>query len=254
MLSLQLMKYAIVPILIMCLTACHVKTKQANKRGLEYMKQNRYEQAVAEFNDILQEDAYWLPAYYNRAIALANIQQYKKALEDFNYVLAHYPDHADAYFNRGIVYENLGLYANAIQDYTETIRLRPGFIQAYHYRGIARFRMLDLDGALQDYNRALELGRNLQIDLSAAKALGLNSSALYFNRGAVFQKKGDYESAIADYTETIRIDPSSAKAYYNRGIAKLSLSQGQEAASDFEIASRLGYTPAQKALEKYFGD
>ena len=81
MLSLQLMKYAIVPILIMCLTACHVKTKQANKRGLEYMKQNRYEQAVAEFNDILQEDAYWLPAYYNRAIALANTQQYKKALK-----------------------------------------------------------------------------------------------------------------------------------------------------------------------------
>ena len=132
--------------------------------------------------------------------------------------------------------------------------MRPGFIQAYHYRGIARFRMLDLDGALQDYNRALELGRNLQIDLSAAKALGLNSSALYFNRGAVFQKKGDYESAIADYTETIRIDPSSAKAYYNRGIAKLSLSQGQEAASDLEIASRLGYEPAKQALAKYFGD
>ena len=218
------------------------------------MKQERYDQAIAEFNDILQHDAYWYPAYYNRAVALANSRRYKEALADFNYVIARHPDHADAYFNRAIVYENLGIFANAIQDYTETIRLRPGFIMAYHYRGIARFRMEDLDGALADYNRALELGTHLQTDIATAKALGLNASALYFNRAVVFQKKGDNESAIADYTETIRIDPASAKAYYNRAVAKMALSQWDDASSDLRIASRLGYAPAQEALVKYFGN
>ena len=248
------MKYTVLLIIALSLAACHTRTKQANKRGLEYMKQERYDQAIAEFNDILQHDAYWYPAYYNRAVALANSRHYKEALADFNYVIARHPDHADAYFNRAIVYENLGIFANAIQDYTETIRLRPGFIMAYHYRGIARFRMEDLDGALADYNRALELGTHLQTDIATAKALGLNASALYFNRAVVFQKKGDNESAIADYTETIRIDPASAKAYYNRAVAKMALSQWDDASSDLRIASRLGYAPAQEALEKYFGD
>ena len=183
------MKYLWLFASIILFTACNTKIKQANKRGLEYMKQNLYEQAITEFNTIIHNEPEWFPAYYNRAIAHANSKHYKEALQDFNYVLSSYPDHADSYFNRGIVYENLGIYANAIQDYSETVKLRPDFIMAYHYRGIARFRMNDFDGALEDYNKALQLGQNIELDIATAKEFGLNSSALYFNRGVVMQKK-----------------------------------------------------------------
>ena len=130
MLSLQLMKYAIVPILIMCLTACHVKTKQANKRGLEYMKQNRYEQAVAEFNDILQEDAYWLPAYYNRANLFAMLGDYHAAIVDYNKVLELDADFADAYYNRGLTYIYLGNNQQGIADLSKAGEL--GLFSAYN--------------------------------------------------------------------------------------------------------------------------
>lgn len=246
------MKYQFLIIALVLLTACNSKVKQANKRGLEYMKQKQYEQAITEFNAVLSNDATWLPAYYNRAISYANSRQYKEALNDFTYVLANFPDHADSYFNRGIVYENLGIYANAIKDYSETIKLRPDFIMAYHYRGIARFRMSDLDGALEDYNKALLLGKNVEMDVATAKEFGLNSSALYFNRGVVMQKKKNYQAAIKDYTEAINIDPSSAKAYYNRAIAKMALSQAEEALTDLEIASRLGYEQAGVIIQNYF--
>src|SRR4051812_8499870 len=42
----------------------------------------------------------------------------------------------------------------------------------------------------------------------------------YFNRGNAKRKKGDLDGAIADYTQTIAIDPKYADAYVNRGIAK----------------------------------
>lgn len=246
------MKYRLFIILSLFFMACNSSVKQANKRGLEYMKQNRYEEAIEEFNQAINEKPDWFPAYYNRAVSHANLQQYKEALNDFNYVLANFPDHADSYFNRAIIFENLGIFANAIKDYSETIKLRPDFILAYHYRGIARFRMNDLDGALEDYNRALELGKDIEMAPITAKEYGLNSSALYFNRGVILQKQGNYETAIQNYDQAIDIDPSNAKIYYNRAIAKMAISQGNEALKDLEISSRLGFKQAENIIQSYF--
>ena len=36
-------------------------------------------------------------------------------------------------------------------------------------------------------------------------------------RGAAYERKGDLERAVADYTEVIRLTPSFAPAYVNRG-------------------------------------
>lgn len=246
------MRYIWLSLIIVLFTACNSKVKQANKRGMEYIKQNMYDQAITEFNNALLANSEWFPAYYNRAIAYANTRHYKEALNDFNYLIGNFPDHADSYFNRGVVYENLGIYPQAIQDYTETIKLRPDFIMAYHYRGITRFRMNDFDGALADYNQALELGKGISLDVATAKEFGLNSSALYFNRGVVMQKKGNIDAAIRDYTEAIKIDPSNAKSYYNRAIAQMALRRNGEALRDLDIASKLGYKKADEVKAAYF--
>ena len=41
----------------------------------------------------------------------------------------------------------------------------------------------------------------------------------YYNRGVRYAKDGDYDRAIADYTDAIRLDPKYADAYGNRGNA-----------------------------------
>ena len=41
----------------------------------------------------------------------------------------------------------------------------------------------------------------------------------YFNRGAYWQHKKDYDKAIADYNQAIRLDPMYAPVYVNRGAA-----------------------------------
>jgi len=41
----------------------------------------------------------------------------------------------------------------------------------------------------------------------------------YGNRGKVYQKQGDNERAIIDWTEGLRLNPEYVDAYYNRGVA-----------------------------------
>ena len=55
----------------------------------------------------------------------------------------------------------------------------------------------------------------------------------YNNRGVVKDELKDYQGAISDYNEAIRIDPNHTKAYYNRGILKKELKDYQGAISDY---------------------
>ena len=56
-------------------------------------------------------------------------------------------------------------------------------------------------------------------DLNEAIRLDPKDAAVYANRGGVYAMKGDFDAAIADCTEAIRLDPKNAKAYNTRGWA-----------------------------------
>ena len=53
------------------------------------------------------------------------------------------------------------------------------------------------------------------------------------------QKQGQYEAAVADCNEAIRLKPDDAGAYLNRGIAKHELGRHADAIADYDEAIRL---------------
>ena len=60
---------------------------------------------------------------------------------------------------------------------------------------------------------------------------------------------GHYDQAIPDYDTAISLKPEYAKAYYNRGIAKNSLSYTNEAQADFQIALNLAEKTKNESLK-----
>jgi len=63
--------------------------------------------------------------------------------------------------------------------------------------------------------------------------------ALLTHRGYIYTGLGDYERAIADYTEAIRLAPEFAVAYNNRGYAYDNLGNYEQAIADYTEAIRL---------------
>ena len=65
---------------------------------------------------------------------------------------------------------------------------------------------------------------------------------LYYNRGFEQRKKGNYEAAIADYSEAIRLNPTDPDAFNNRGIVWHKIGENEKALADYNEAIRLNPT------------
>ena len=76
-------------------------------------------------------------------------------------------------------------------------------------------------------------------DYTESIRLESNAAVVYYNRANAKLKLGQYLNAINDYTEAIRLEPEDASAYSNRGIAKAGLGQHAAAIADFDMAIRL---------------
>jgi Tfp pilus assembly protein PilF len=67
----------------------------------------------------------------------------------------------------------------------------------------------------------------------------MESAEFYFERGNEHYIKGNYQSAIDDYSQAIKLDPEDAGAFNNRGSAYHNLKQDERAIEDYDQAIEL---------------
>jgi tetratricopeptide (TPR) repeat protein len=80
------------------------------------------------------------------------------------------------------------------------------------------------------------------VDYTEAIRLDPTDEMAYFSRGIAYSHKKDYDKAIADYTEAIRLDPTDGDAFYKRGLAYKGKLENSKAEADFAEAKRLEHT------------
>lgn len=82
-------------------------------------------------------------------------------------------------------------------------------------------------------------------DFNDALRIGPPSGIIFHNRGNAWRSKGEYAKAIADYDQSIKSDPKSVFSWQNRGISKRALGDLDGALADINEAIRLDPTLPQ---------
>ncbi|BAZ08591.1 TPR domain protein [Calothrix sp. NIES-4071] len=77
------------------------------------------------------------------------------------------------------------------------------------------------------------------VDYNQALKLDPNYDYAYYNRGLAYYNKKDYDRAIADYNQALKLDPNYANAYYNRGLAYDYKKDYDRAIADYNQALKL---------------
>ena len=80
---------------------------------------------------------------------------------------------------------------------------------------------------------------NIQVPLVLPSAPGLSTAEGYFDSAGRLHQEGKLQEAIAGYNEAIRLDPTLAKAYSNRGSVYTDLGQPETAILDYNQAISL---------------
>jgi tetratricopeptide (TPR) repeat protein len=76
-------------------------------------------------------------------------------------------------------------------------------------------------------------------DFDEAIRLNPNFATAYNNRGFAYARKGNLEQALTDYNEAIRLDPNQANFYSNRGDAYRAKGEDRQAIADYDAALKL---------------
>jgi tetratricopeptide (TPR) repeat protein len=234
--------------------------KVYNNRGLIYLKQNRPEEALRDFNTAIASAPGILKWYFNRAAAYRLLGQYDKALEDLTTVVKFEPRNILGYVHRGNTYLLMGQFDEAISDYSKAIFLKPDSVTVYFNRGKAYQLKKQYDKAIDDFSKAVSLDTHFAdaygergaayialarykdaiADCSAAISIIRDVPRYYYDRGTAYAKLGSFLEAVNDLTTAISISTKPDANYYlNRGLALKKLGRVQESERDIAEAKRL---------------
>ncbi|NIZ47193.1 tetratricopeptide repeat protein [Entomospira nematocerorum] len=196
-------------------------------RGREYLlRDGNFVAAITDFSSAIERDGWYFEAYLFRAIAYFESGEKLEAKKDA--FKARSIKEEDARLNAilGIIFMNERNYYRAADFFTRQIQLDPDNSQAYANRAWA---LLMIPGysemALQDYTEALNkdpqnisvfynqteplllLERYEEAEESLSQAIHLqpSNSRFYFKRALIRLRMQDYERALADNLQVLRL-------------------------------------------------
>ena len=174
---------------------------------------------------------------YKQANQFFEQGEYQKAIDQYNEFLEYRPEHVESIYNKGRAYEELGNFENALANYEKTLEIDPANVNAMMSLGKHYFRNKNFEDAAFYFSKASEETKN-------------NYQARYLAARA-HHKSGNTNEALDAYNAALSINKDLGEAYLYRGALKVYLERKADGCSDFRIASSLGVSEADQAIEQY---
>jgi len=225
------------------------RAKSFLKQGLKKLSQSDYAAALKDFKQALRIEPNFIEAYICQSLVYYYQEDYQEAIASCNQVLQINPKNVDAYNNRGLNRCALGEYKDAIADFNQVLQIDPYHAKAFLNRGYSRLQLDDNWGAIEDFDQALRLNpTTARVYLKQlADTLNHEPEAIHdaneqLIKGLLIQgnlryESGDYQEAIAVYTQILNLDPTNTEAHNRRSTARAAVGQYEAALEDLYQAA-----------------
>lgn len=125
--------------------------------GNIFLVKERYEEALAAYEQALALDPTIVNAYINKGFALHNLQRYEEAVAAYKQALALDPTSANAYTGKGFVLNKLQRYEEALASFEQALAFDPAFTMAYTNKGVTLRVLQRYEEALTALEQAIAL-------------------------------------------------------------------------------------------------
>ena len=207
--------------------------KTAFQKGNELLKQGNFEQAISEYNRLLNIDSNYFQAWTNRGYALAGLEQYNEMRESCSTATIIEPKAVYAWNCQGEALHNLQRETEAVAAFDRAIslnKMEPIFLinKSESLRALGKY-----EESFSVIEEAIKILEQLETtkgkeNVSSEFAVALTSL------GNGYRKKEQYEMAFAAYNRALEYDPSYFNAHIGKGIVLSRAKHYQEAKEQFE--------------------
>jgi superkiller protein 3 len=216
-----------------------------------YVSQKQYDEAIAEFQQAIENDPYYSDAHYSLANAYTRqgrTEDAAKEMEIFQKLRENEPlmvkaeqwakrhlNDPEAFNNLGATYAILGRFDQAIEAYKKALLLDPQLATAYYNLGVAYSKTDRFEEAVEAYKTSIRLNPNLAIAYNnlawlyakrpenlddalklAQKAVELDKNPDYMDTLAwIYYNQGMYAKAEETIKQAIQLKPEE-KVYQER--------------------------------------
>lgn len=180
--------------------------------AMQRLQSGNYEIAAKQFEEVIKQENYMLPAYYNLTVIKINFEQdYDGAIKILDNIInsqgyGQNPDivYASLFFNRGLAKSYLELEEDAIIDFNEALKIDPEHVSSFGGRGCSLMNINRKKEALSDFNKAILLGDKSFLN--------------YANRANCKQSLSDFKGALEDYNIAYDINPDNDNINFQRNL------------------------------------
>lgn len=196
-----------------------------NNLGMALAEQNRLDEAIVEFREVLRIDPLDADGHHNLGNALARQGRLEEAVDQFHEALRIHPGHAKAHYDLGNALARQGLLETALIHFREALRYSPRNASAHYNAGRILLERRKLEDAMDHFRQAL------LVDPAHVKA--------HYYLAMALAEQGDFEGAGKEFREALRVEPYLAPAH--EGLARVLSAQGKkdEAVQHYQEAMRL---------------
>jgi tetratricopeptide (TPR) repeat protein len=170
--------------------------------GLMYHASNQTFEALDCFAQVAKADPTDRRAFENIGLVYCDLTYFDLAVGAFSRAIDILPTNAVNYYYRGKSLLWLGRYESAAADFTRAIDLRCEEPQVYNCRALAFKYQRKHAAAIADLTKALTLSAEMEF---------------FYNRAMCYAETGQYDKAVLDLTEALKIDRQQSRLHFLRG-------------------------------------